>query len=189
MRLSDISLLLAQALVVVAVVALVLALVVFMRRAGKFIAETREAERFRRTVADLSARIVTSLDGVSGRIDGVRRHTVAADAISDSLTAAADAVVRYADEARALDGPEPAAPIRDALVNELERAKRALQIVEHGCGILASARSDLRTPEAETSIKRGYLNILHAREAIMRHAARAADVGVTPPRLFERRGA
>ena len=30
--------------------------------------------------------------------------------------------------------------------------------------------------EAQTSIKRGYLNLIHAREAIARHAARAEDL-------------
>ena len=181
---------LAQVLAIAAFVALALAFALFVRRAGRFIAETREAETFRRSTADLAARVETSLGGVAGRIDGVRRRTVAAEAITDNIAAATDAVDRYAAEARALRGPAAAAEIRDALIAELDRAARALQMVEHGCGILASARVGGREIEAQTAIKRGYLNVLHAREAIRRYAARAETVGTRgQPRLFERRNA
>ena len=40
-------------------------------------------------------------------------------------------------------------------------------MVEHGATILASAQPARREIEAQTSIKRGYLNVLHAREAIV----------------------
>jgi hypothetical protein len=176
---------LAQLLAIVAFVALALAFALFIRRAGRFIAETRELETFRRTAADLAARVDTSLDGVAGRIDGVRRRTLAAQDITDNIAAATDAVERYTAEARALPGPTVAAEIREALITELE-------MVEHGCTILSSARVGGRELEAQTAIKRGYLNVLHAREAIRRYAARAATVGVAghrQPRLFERRQA
>ena len=39
-------------------------------------------------------------------------------------------------------------------------------MVEHGAEILAQVRRRGRELEAQTSIKRGYLNLLHAREAI-----------------------
>jgi hypothetical protein len=181
---------LARLLALVAFVALLLALLVFLRRAGQLIAESREREAFRRQVADLVTRVGTSLDGVAARIDAVRRNTVAAEAIGDNLVAAADAVGRYADEARALRGGAAAGEIRAALVTELDRAARALQMVEHGCSILASARVGGRELEAQTSIKRGYLNVLHAREAVARHGLRAEELAATdPPRLFQRRNA
>ena len=41
-------------------------------------------------------------------------------------------------------------------------------MVEHGANILASVRGGARELEAQTSIKRGYLNLIHAREAIAR---------------------
>jgi hypothetical protein len=133
-------------------------------------------------------RVTTSLDGVAGRIDGVRRRTVAADAIGDSLVAATTAVERYGDEARSIPGLGPAAEVRAALIADLDRAARALEMVEHGCTILASARVGGRELEAQTAIKRGYLNILHAREAMIRHGARAEEIAATdPPRLFPRR--
>ena len=49
-------------------------------------------------------------------------------------------------------------------------------MVEHGAAILAQVRRGGRELEAQTSIKRGYLNLIHAREAIARHAARAEDL-------------
>jgi phage FluMu gp28-like protein len=183
---------LAQFLAIAAFVALALAFALFVRRAGRFVSETRELETFRRTAADLTARVDTSLDGVAQRIDGVRRKTLAAEAITENIVAATDAVERYTIEARALPGPEGAAEIRDALIGELERAGRALQMVEHGCAILNSAKVGGREIEAQTAIKRGYLNVLHAREAIRRYATRAAAVGIAgqrQPRLFERRNA
>ena len=58
---------------------------------------------------------------------------------------------------------------------ELERAGRALEMVSHGCELLAASRSGYHELEAQTAVKRGYLNALHAREAIARHAADLAS--------------
>lgn len=181
---------LARLLALVAFVALLLAILVFLRRAGELIAASREREAFRRQAADLVARVGTSLDGVAARIDAVRRNTIAADAIGDNIAAASEAVRRYADEARAMRGGPTTAEVRAALVVELERAARALQMVDHGCSILASARAGTRNLEAQTSIKRGYLNVLHARAAVARHGIRAEEIAaVEAPRLFQRRNA
>lgn len=154
-----------------AFVVLAAAFVVVLRRASLVIAETRDEERFRNAVEDLAGRIDRSLGGVIERIDAVRRHQVAADAIGPSLTAASDAVERYAGEAARLAGPVPADEVRASLLAELERASRALEMVVHGCALLDEGADGPRELEAQTSIKRGYLNALHAREAIARHAA------------------
>jgi len=53
-------------------------------------------------------------------------------------------------------------------------------MVEHGAKILAQARRRGRELEAQTSVKRGYLNLVHAREAIVRHAAAAEELEVPP---------
>ena len=57
-------------------------------------------------------------------------------------------------------------------------------MVEHGATILAPVRRGGRELEAQTSIKRGYLNLLHAREAIARTplAAHVADGRSDGPR-------
>jgi hypothetical protein len=53
-------------------------------------------------------------------------------------------------------------------------------MVDHGAGILAQVRRRGRELEAQTSIKRGYLNLIHAREAIVRHAAAAEELELPP---------
>ncbi len=149
---------------------------IVLRRAGRIVARTREVENFRSSVRELAARIDQSLDGAAGRIDAVRRQQLAANTIGATIEAATDAIARYTDEARALHGPRAAEAIRDDLVAELERAERALAMVDHGATILAQSIRRGRELEANTSIKRGYLNLVHAREAIVRLANRAADL-------------
>jgi hypothetical protein len=182
----DLTLLFAQALAILAFIALVLAMFVFVRRGARFVAESRDAERFRRSLGDITKRAAAVLEEIGPPIDGVRRRSVAAETLVDDLARTGDAIAGLAREARLLHGPEPAGAIREALVIELERAGRAIEMVEHGCTILAAARSDTRAPEGQTSIKRGYLNILHARDAILAHGARAPEVVVGEPwRLFQ----
>ena len=166
---------LSLALPIAGFLVLVLIFVVILRRTGRIVGLSREGDRFRRSVEDLSGRIDTSLGGVIERIDAVRRHQVPPDSIGDNLSAARDAVERYEAEAAKLHGPVPADDVRAALLYELERAGRALEMVAHGCELLATLRSGYRELEAQTAVKRGYLNALHAREAIARHADNLAS--------------
>ena len=166
---------------ITAFLALAIGFAIVLRRAGRIVARTREIEGFRSSVRDLTTRIDQSLEGATGRIDAVRRGQLGADTIGPTIEAATDAVTRYTEEARALKGPAVAAEVRDALVDDLERAERALGMVEHGAGILAQVRRRGRELEAQTSIKRGYLNLIHAREAIVRHAAAAEELELPPP--------
>ena len=171
---------LAVLLPVLAFLALAIGVAIVLRRAGRIVARTREMEGFRSSVRDLTARIDTSLDGATGRIDAVRRGQLGADTIGPTIDAATDAVTRYTGEARALKAPAIAIELRDALVEDLERAERALAMVDHGAKILAQVRRRGRELEAQTSIKRGYLNLIHAREAILRHAAAAEELKLPP---------
>jgi hypothetical protein len=173
---------LAILLPLVAFLVLAVGFAVVLRRAGRIVARTREVDNFRTSMRDLAGRIDTSLEGAAGRIDAVRRQQLAADTMDATIEAATDAINRYADEARALRGPTAAEVIRDDLVADLERAERALAMVAHGAAILAQVRRRGRELEAQTSVKRGYLNLIHAREAIARHAARAEDLTVPTER-------
>jgi hypothetical protein len=164
---------------IVAFLALATAFAVILQRAGRLLAATRDVERFRRQVADLGQRIETSLGEISHRVDALRRGALDAAAISDDLTASLDAVSRYAGEARALQPPVDAVGIRTGLVGELERAARAIGMIEHGCAIQIAARAGARELESQTAIKRGYLNVLHAREAINRYRREAAALTPT----------
>ena len=87
-------------------IALAAGLVVVFRGTGRIVARTRELEQFKNGVKDLAARVDASLAGAAGQIDAVRRRTMGPETIGDTLVAATDAVVRYADEARSLRGPK-----------------------------------------------------------------------------------
>jgi hypothetical protein len=166
---------LAILLPIAAFIALAAGLAVVLRGTGRIVARTRELELFRAGVMDLAERVDASLGGAAAQIDAVRRRQVAPDTIMDTLAAATDAVERYADEAKALRGPRKAQRMRSEMVAELERAQRALGMVEHGTSIMAAVRRGPRELEANTSIKRGYLNLIHAREAFARHALEARE--------------
>jgi hypothetical protein len=175
---KDVLAIAAIVLPIIAFLALATAFAVILRRAGRLLAATRDVERFRRQVGDLGTRIETSLGEISGRVDALRRGQLDATAISDDLTASLEAVGLYADEARGLQPPAAATRIRTGLIEELERASRAIGMIEHGCSIQISARAGARELEAQTAIKRGYLNVLHAREAI--HRYRLDVAAITP---------
>ncbi len=164
---------------VAAFIALVAGLVVVLRRAGQIVAGTRRLEAFRTSLRDLTQRIDASLDGTLDRVDALRRQQVGADTVLATIETSADAVARYADEARALDGPGDGLAIRDDFVEDLERAGRALAMVRHGAAILASGQRGEPGSEAQTSIKRGYLDLLHARESIDSRAAQAEALRAT----------
>ena len=182
-----------QPLLILPILAFLILLTLFLlvlRRAGRFIAATRDVERFRRQVGDLVGRAEISLAEICVRVDAVRRGSLGADEVADDLAASIDAVGRYEDEARGLHPPKDGVTIREAIVAELERAARALEMIEHGRGIQASARSGGREIEAQTAIKRGYLNVLHAREAIAHQAKAARDLsGAGEASRFQRRNA
>ncbi|MBI2776687.1 MAG: hypothetical protein HYX57_05395 [Chloroflexi bacterium] len=177
------------ALLAFLVVAILVALVAL--RTGSLLRRTREAESFRGDVGDLARRVETSLGDVSAVIDRVRRRDAEADTMAASLAAARDAVDRYAEEARALTGPTIAAVHRDAMIHELERAGRALELVAYGTSMFGTGRRMERGIEAETAIKRGYLNLIHARESIAEHAKLAVEQAeqASPARRFQRRNA
>ena len=176
---------------ILAFVALAAGLIMVFRRTNRIVARTREVEGFRATVHDLAGRIEVSLAGATERIDAVRHNALPPAALGDTLTAATDAVERYVDEAKDLKPPTQGRSIRSDLIADLERAGRALSMVEHGTTIMVNVRRGNRELEGQTSLKRGYLNLLHARDAIARHAAAAEDLVAAPadPQDIVSRGA
>src|SRR3954470_10735812 len=95
-------------LLILPIIAFVILLVLFalvLRRAGRFVAATRDTERFRRQAGDLTTRGGTVAGQIWERVDAVRRGQVDAGALGDDIPASLDAVARYADEARALRPP------------------------------------------------------------------------------------
>ena len=163
-----------------------------LRRAARVVAETHEMDGFRRTAGDLTARIAASLAGAGERVDAVRRGQMAPDTIGETLDVARDAMERYRAETEALVVPTGYDPLRVRLAEELGRAARALEMIDHGCATLSAASiGRAREAEGQTAIKRGYLNILHAREAIVEIGTnlRSPRPSRTSPRWFSDRSA
>ena len=178
----------AQGVALIGFVLLAAVVAVVTRRTGVVLYRTRIAEGFRGATGDLARRVNQSLTEIAGVIDPVRRREVDGLSIRPSLAGAQDAALRYAAEARALAGPPSTVAAQVRMVEELERVERALALIDHGCMLALEDNRMERGPEADTAIKRGYLNLLHAREAFAEHAAaaiREAEVA-SPARRFGR---
>ena len=98
-------------------------------------------------------------------VDEMRRRKVAPKEAEPDVAAAQAALHRQAQEAMALSRAGAWATTAAALVADIERAQRAIDLVAHG-GKLISDTSGADWGEGETAVKRGYLNLVHAREAI-----------------------
>jgi hypothetical protein len=155
-------------------VVLAVVLLILLRRISLVLAESRESAAFRRSVEDLAARVDATLADIIGRVDALRRQQIEADEIAEPLDRALESLLAYSEEARGLGGPPAITSAKAAFAAEIDRADRALQMVEHGAAIMGSVSSSQRFGEAQTAIKRGALNALHAREAIARHATEIA---------------
>jgi hypothetical protein len=163
---------------ILAFIALAAGVIVVFRGTGQIAARTRELQRFRDAVKDLASRTDTLLGAAAGQIDAVRHQQAEPESISVMVAETAEALEHFGEEARSWSPPRHAKTVRDDIVAELERAVRAIGMVRHGTDILASPRRGAPDQEAQMSIKRGYLNLVHAREAIARHALRAQGMVV-----------
>jgi hypothetical protein len=167
--------------------ALLAAFVYVLRRAARVVADTREDETFRQDGAALCDRAAAAFGEAGERIDRVRRRQDAPTALDEVLPAVQQAVEELHGEAGALAPPETLEPVRARLVEELERAGRAIEVVAHGCILMGVTAGRPRELEGETSVKRGYLNLLHAREALVTLAVDLRSGHTGGPRWFSER--
>ncbi len=156
-------------LVLVALIAAALAL--FLQRASGALRATRKVERFQQDAAALGARLDEVLASMIAQVDAVRRHEADGPAIVDDLAATMAALDEGLVGAEGLEAPAAYAASRAGIVAEIGHAQRALDMVRHGCELAAGPRARTRSMEAQIAVKRGYLNLLHAREALARHVA------------------
>jgi hypothetical protein len=175
-------------LVTVAVTVIVAAIVVtFFYRIVKWMVLTRRMLAFQVLTRDLARRAEASLAGVSEQVDRVRRGMRPGDEITGDLARAMAATAGLAAEARMVRAPKAGASILDGIVEELERAGRALEMVDHGCQLVESGVRRELDPEAQTAVKRGYLNLVHARESIAEQANAAGRLPFAGPRFLAQR--
>ncbi len=141
----------------------------FLQRATGALRATRRVEQFQQDAAAIGARVDGLLGPALARVDAVRRHELDPGEIIDEL----DAVIQGLDDELArveeLVAPPAYAESRRGMLSEIRHAQRALAMVQHGCDVAVGPRARSRSTEWQISIKRGYLNLLHAREALARH--------------------
>ena len=150
--------------------------VIVVRRASRLVAETRDLDRFKTTVAQLDRRVGAVVEPLLGRLDEVRFRRAGPEIIIDALPPATAELDSAAEEARALIAPPGLADVPVALAREIERAERAIELIDHGSAALRTIRATHRELEAQTSLKRGALNLRHAREAVSVLGNRVASV-------------
>jgi hypothetical protein len=159
-------------------------------RFNRALARARAVDRFRAEAAAIGRPAEVRLGALAERIAAVRHGTPPAAELVADLRAATAAARQASQAAGGLVSPNPAAAVlREALVFDLGRAARALEMVEHGCALAAENRGRSSELEAQTAIKRGYLNLLHARESLAGHLADAARLQDIRPDLRRAPGA
>ncbi len=151
----------------IALAGLVVYVILRSRTAGR---ESRESRAFADGVAEVSARVLGSLEGALAVLDDLRHHRMDTAVALPAIEAALATIDGYVADVQALPVSFQTQPVRADLESDLRRAERALDRTRHGCRILASGSGRGRDLEGQASVKRGYLELQHARDAFARHA-------------------
>jgi hypothetical protein len=141
--------------------------------------ELRRDAQHGRAAVDLARRADASLAELTAVVDDLRRRKAGPEVSEASIRASSEALRQYALEAEGVD-KNLAGSNENGLRPELERAQRAVDLIEHGRQLLLNGDFEHQA-EGETSVKRGYLNLLHAREAIKARADELAAAAAAPP--------
>jgi hypothetical protein len=154
----------------IALAGLVVYVILRSRRAGR---ESRDSQAFADGVAEVSTRVLGSLGGALAVLDELRRHRMDAVVALPAIEAALATIDGYVADVLALPTAPRAQAARVNLEADLRRAERALDRTRHGCRILAAGSGRGGDLEGQASVKRGYLELQHARDAFARHVADA----------------
>ena len=145
------------------------------RRMSTLTTRTHDLEHFQAAVDSLDRRFEGVTQPLLRGLDAARRHAGDPAGLPDLVTEAQAVIDELTGETSALAAPEGLAPVVTAMTGDLERAGRAVMFVEHGLGMMTNT-SIGRDLEAQTSLKRGALNLRHARDAFAARARRVADL-------------
>ena len=150
-------------------------------RTTRHVRRTRELEQFQQAVDHLAASLASVAVPLVESLDTMRRHAGDPDAVRAGLGAARGRLAALVAESAALRAPAGLETRAATVTAELGRAARAVDVVSHGLDALVAGRGD-RNLEAETSLKRGTLNLRNASEAVKAvaisvRALRPADLG------------
>ncbi len=163
----------------VALAGLVVYVLLRSRTVGR---ESRDSAAFRDAVAALYPSVDATLAAALSVVDEVRRHRLGAAEALPSVDHYLETVEGWAAEAAALVATPAEAALRARLVADLGRAERALERILHGARTLADATARIGDLEGQTLVKRGYLELQHARVAFAADAAAASAVPAEPER-------
>jgi HAMP domain-containing protein len=147
------------------------------RRMSVLIRRTRDLERVQRSVDSMDRRLAVAIDPVVIRLDEIRRRSGDAHRLAQEIGAAQSMLRELAAEAGAIRLPVLLQGQATIMAHETQRAVRAADLVGHGLDALLTGRGN-RDMEAQVALKRGALNLRHAREAFGRAAA---EVGALRP--------
>ncbi len=134
---------------------------------------TRDLEDLQEAVDSIDRRFGAASQPLLRGLDAARRHAGDPAGLPGLVTEAQLVIDELTGETMALAAPEGLAPVVAAMTGDLERAGRAVMLVEHGLGMMTNT-SIGRDLEAQTSLKRGALNLRHARDAFAERARRVA---------------
>jgi hypothetical protein len=139
--------------------------------------ELRREAQHERAARDIARRVDVSLTELLAVVDDLRRHKAGPEVSDASMKASAEALRRYGLEAEVVQkrGGDSV-----ALTAEIERAQRAVDLIEHGRTLMLEPGPEM-SAEGESNVKRGYLNLLHAREAIRAKSEEIAAAATAPP--------
>ncbi|HEY3335197.1 MAG TPA: hypothetical protein VGK16_08175 [Candidatus Limnocylindrales bacterium] len=154
-----------------------------VRRLSVLMGRTRDLERYQKLVRQLDRRFAEVADPFVNQLDEIRRRSGDPRALGATLPAVQEMLGAISGEAQSASVPRGLAREAGAFTMELERAVRAGELVGHGLDALLADRGG-RDLEAQTSLKRGALNLRHARDAASRLAAEI--VAVRPADLLDR---
>ena len=153
--------------------ALAVVFVITLRRMSALAARTRQLERYQQAVETIDLRFAGVVDPMTRGLGEARRGSGNPEALATDAAALHVMLDGLVAESRTLAVPAGLESMALAMTAELERADRAADFVEHGLATLAAAVRG-RDFEAQTSLKRGALNLRHARDAYGRLARATA---------------
>jgi hypothetical protein len=159
----------------VVLVVLIALFLLTLRRLSVLVGRTRALERYQKLTRQLADRLAATADPFVTQLDEIRRRSGDPRSLAEAMPGAQDALRAIADEGRGAKVPRGLAREAAAFTVELERAVRAAELVGHGLDALVADRGG-RDLEAQTSLKRGTLNLRHSTEAASRIVAEIAAV-------------
>jgi hypothetical protein len=138
-----------------------------------------------RSASDVAHRSELRIGQLAADLDGLRRHGLEPESAAEILASGTADLSSLTAEARSARDRtnQPAVAV---LVDDLERAIRSLELIDHGRQLMIGG--DPGGGEGRTSVKRGYLSLLHVREAIRQRGIeiRAVSAPIPPLRATRR---